>query len=167
MNILIPTPRKQQGSMLLEALISILIFSIGILAIIGLQAASIRMSSDAKFRSDAGMLANQHLALMWADVASATNVAGAFDPIEFTSYASGGTNFTPWFNSIAAVLPNASATVATVTILRCDNNPCPVGPSGVLQTTRTDVTITINWQLPGESAHTYSTSALISAQKML
>ncbi|MDO8927169.1 MAG: hypothetical protein Q7U94_09690 [Sideroxyarcus sp.] len=167
MNILIPTPRKQHGSMMLEALISILIFSIGILAIIGLQAASIRMSSDAKFRSDAGMLANQHLAMMWADVASATNVAGAFDPIEFTSYASGGTNFTPWLNSIAAALPNASATVATDTILRCDNNPCPVGPTGVLQTTRTDVTITINWQLPGEGAHTYSTSALISAQKML
>ncbi len=173
MNILMPIPHKQQGSMLLEALISILIFSIGILAIIGLQAASIKMSSDAKYRSDASMLANQHIALMWADVGAATTsgvAAGtpeAFDPMEFNSYASGGANFTPWFNNIAATLPNASATVATTTILLCDNNPCPAFPTGVLQTTRTDVTVSIGWQSPAEGIHTYSTSALISAQKQL
>lgn len=172
MNMFMPFPHKQQGSMLLEALISILIFSIGILAIIGLQATSIKMSSDAKYRTDASMLANQQLSLMWADIASATTAATAaiptpFDPLEFVSYASGGTNFNPWYSNIAATLPNASATIATNTIVSCDNYPCPPSPSKVLQTTRTDVTLTINWQAPGESIHTYQTTALISSQKQL
>jgi type IV pilus assembly protein PilV len=158
--------RKQQGSMLLEALISILIFSIGILAIIGLQASSIKMSSDAKYRTDASMLANQYLAQMWMDVASSTTAAGAFDPIEFVSYGTGGANFTAWYSNIAATLPNASASVSTNTLLQCDNGSC-VGTTGVLQTTRTDVTLSISWQIPGESTHTYSTAALISAQKQL
>jgi type IV pilus assembly protein PilV len=172
MNMFMPIPRKQQGAMLLEALISILIFSIGILAIIGLQATSIKMSSDAKYRTDASMLANQQLSFMWADIASATNAATAaiptpFDPLEFVSYANGGTNFSPWYNNIAATLPNASATVATNTILSCNNAPCPASPTGVLQTTRTDVILTINWQAPGENVHTYKTTALISSQKQL
>ena len=167
MNILTPMPHQQQGSMLLEALISILIFSIGILAIIGLQAASIKLSSDAKYRSDASMLANQHIALMWADVASAVTSAGAFDPVEFVDYANGGAAFDAWHANVAATIPNASAVVNTNTILLCDNNPCPGSPTGVLQTTRTDVTLTVNWQIPGEGAHTYATTALISAQKEL
>lgn len=172
MNMFMPTPRKQQGSMLLEALISILIFSIGILAIIGLQATSIKMSSDAKYRTDASMLANQQLALMWGDMASATTATTAgtptpFDPLEFVSYASGGTNFNPWYTNIASRLPNASAAIATTTILSCNNNPCPASPASVLQTTRTDVILTINWQAPGENVHTYQTTALVSSQKQL
>ncbi len=165
MNTLTHSKRAQQGSMLLEALISILIFSIGILAIIGLQATSIKLSGDAKYRLDASMLANQHIAMMWTDVGSATNAATPFDPLEFTSYANGGVNFNPWFNNVAAILPNASATVWTNTELRCDNVSAPSCVPGVLQTTRTDVQVTLNWQAPGEGTHTYATTALISAQK--
>ena len=64
-------PRRQQtGVMLLEALIAILIFSLGILAIIGLQAQSIRNSSEAKYRADASFLANQLIGYMWTDPAN-------------------------------------------------------------------------------------------------
>jgi type IV pilus assembly protein PilV len=176
MDVFTTLPRKQQGSMLLEALISILIFSIGILAIIGLQASSIKMSSDAKYRSDASMLANQLISLMWTDVASAVAAPAAFDPIEFVSYGTGGTNFTPWSNTLTPILPNASAAVTTNTILACDGQPCPALPTGVLQTTRTDITISISWHLPDCVAsnpdypsciHRYSTGALVSAQKQL
>lgn len=38
-------PHKQQGVALLEALIAVLIFSIGILAVIGLQATSVRLTT--------------------------------------------------------------------------------------------------------------------------
>ncbi len=161
MDISISFPRKQQGSMLLEALISILIFSMGILAVVGLQAASIKMSSDAKYRSDASMLANQYVALMWTDVASAVIPANTpFSNTQFSPYATNGVNFNSWLSNVQANLPNATATVVPVTVLSPG-----ISVAGAQQSTRTSVTIRINWQLPGGEAHSYSTTALISAQK--
>ncbi len=57
----------QKGVVLLEALIAVLIFSMGILAIAGLQAAMVKNTSDAKYRSDAAFIAQQRLGVMWAD----------------------------------------------------------------------------------------------------
>jgi type IV pilus assembly protein PilV len=51
--------------MMLEALVAILIFSFGILALVGLQSNAVRQSTDAKFRSNASYLANRCLAQMW------------------------------------------------------------------------------------------------------
>ena len=48
---------KQSGVMLLEALIAILIFSLGVLGIVGMQASAVKASRDAKYRADAGLLA--------------------------------------------------------------------------------------------------------------
>ena len=60
----------QRGYLLIEALVSILIFSTGILAIFSLQAASIQNSADAKYRADASFLANQIIGYMWGDRAN-------------------------------------------------------------------------------------------------
>lgn len=57
---------QQQGSMILEAMIAILIFSMGILALVGLQATAINTASDAKYRSTAGFLADQMIGTVWA-----------------------------------------------------------------------------------------------------
>jgi type IV pilus assembly protein PilV len=59
--------KSQKGAVLLEALIAILIFSMGILAIAGLQATMVKNTSDAKYRSDAAFIAQQALGRMWAD----------------------------------------------------------------------------------------------------
>jgi type IV pilus assembly protein PilV len=59
--------RQQKGIVLLEALIAVLIFSMGILAIAGLQATMVKNTSDAKYRSDAAFIAQQRLGVMWAD----------------------------------------------------------------------------------------------------
>lgn len=61
---------SQQGVVLLEALIAILIFSMGVLAIVGLQAAMIKNTSDARFRSEAGFIAQQRIGLIWSDPAN-------------------------------------------------------------------------------------------------
>lgn len=58
---------SQQGSILLEAMIGILIFSMGILAVVGLQAASIRSSADAKYRADANFYAGQAIGKWWVN----------------------------------------------------------------------------------------------------
>lgn len=54
-------PRKQSGVMLIEALIGILIFAIGVLAVVGMQSQALRGAQDARFRTEAGQWANDLL----------------------------------------------------------------------------------------------------------
>jgi len=62
-----PSYSSQKGAVLLEALIAVLIFSMGILAIAGLQAAMVKNTTDSKYRADAAFIAQQSLGAMWAD----------------------------------------------------------------------------------------------------
>ncbi len=55
----------QRGVALIEALVSVLIFSFGILGLIGLQATAINFSVDAEDRSRASLLANEIASNMW------------------------------------------------------------------------------------------------------
>src|ERR1041385_2452712 len=61
------TNQKQAGVMLIEALIGILIFSIGILALLGMQGTAIKNTTDARYRSEASYLATQIVGQMWVD----------------------------------------------------------------------------------------------------
>lgn len=54
----------QKGSVLLEALIAVLIFSFGILAIAGLQGAMMKNTADATFRAEASYIVQQQLGAM-------------------------------------------------------------------------------------------------------
>ena len=49
------------GFLLIEVMVAILIFSIGILAVVGLQAAMIKNSSDARYRAIASYVAEQRI----------------------------------------------------------------------------------------------------------
>lgn len=51
---------------LLEVLVGILIFSIGILGIVGLQARAVQLSVDSEDRTRAALLANEIISTMWA-----------------------------------------------------------------------------------------------------
>ena len=44
--------RLMQGSVLLEGLLAVLIFSVGVLALIGMQANAINTISEVKYRTD-------------------------------------------------------------------------------------------------------------------
>ncbi len=158
--------RLQQGSLLLEALISILIFSLGVLAIVGLQVSSVNLSSDAKYRADASMLASQYVGKMWEDLAVAVSApsvscSNPFSISQFDNYKSpAGTNYLPWWTLVQEQLPNATALVETTTVLA----PFPCMP-GTQQSSMTTVSIEIGWQLPGGDKHKYVTIATVSAQK--
>jgi type IV pilus assembly protein PilV len=56
---------RQSGIALLEVLVSILLFSLGILGLIGLQARAIGLSTDAQDRNRAALLANDIASAMW------------------------------------------------------------------------------------------------------
>jgi type IV pilus assembly protein PilV len=62
-----PYVNNQQGVVLLEALIAILIFSFGILALAGLQGAMIKNTTDANYRSEASFIAQRQLGIMWGN----------------------------------------------------------------------------------------------------
>lgn len=70
----------QQGVVLLEAMIAILIFSFAVLGIVGLQAAMIKNVSDSKYRAEAAHIAQQTIGQMWADPGrlAASGVAATF-----------------------------------------------------------------------------------------
>lgn len=70
-----PGNAQQQGIALLEVLIAILIFSIGILGAVGLQASMIKANSDAKYRAEAGFIAEQRISQMWVDQANLADYA--------------------------------------------------------------------------------------------
>lgn len=67
---------KNGGFVLLEALIALLIFSMGILALVGLQGVMIKGTTDAKNRSDASFIAQREIAMMWASPAGINTFAG-------------------------------------------------------------------------------------------
>ena len=63
----LPIRAREEGVMLIEALIAILIFSIGILAVVGMQATAIKNVTESKSRSEAAFLAEELMAQMWID----------------------------------------------------------------------------------------------------
>jgi type IV pilus assembly protein PilV len=122
------TNRAQRGVMLLEALIAILVFSLGILAMVGLQAVAIKNTGDAKYRSNAIFLANQVIGQMWVD---RTNLSDYADPAKPKRIA--------WEDTIDAVLPGASGDIQQATMVRGT-------------TTTTVVTVTVRWRNPGQAS---------------
>uniref|UniRef100_Q47BL2 Type IV pilus modification protein PilV n=1 Tax=Dechloromonas aromatica (strain RCB) TaxID=159087 RepID=Q47BL2_DECAR len=65
---------REQGFALLEVMIAILIFSFGLLGLVGLQANMIKQSTDARYRAVASYLAQQKLGEMWANPANVLNL---------------------------------------------------------------------------------------------
>lgn len=69
----------QKGVALLEVLVSVLIFSIGLLGLLGLQARAVSLSVDAEDRNRAALLANEIATTMWIS-RSVAIVTGAGSP---------------------------------------------------------------------------------------
>lgn len=134
---------KQDGVILLEGLAAILIFSLGILALVALLGASVRDAASAGYRTQASLLASQVIGQMWSgDKSNAALVAG---------YTGSGALYTAWQGKVVSALPgvdvSAVATKPTITV-DADNN----------------VVVTVRWQAPGEAApHKYVAMARISS----
>lgn len=104
----------QHGMILLEGLIAILIFSFGVLALVGLQAASIKNIGDAKYRADASFLANQLIGRMWAD---RTNLlCYSHQPTGVCASAASKANLESWLADVSKLLPGATEKLQQVSI---------------------------------------------------
>ena len=91
---------KQRGAMLIEVLVSILIFSFGLLGLVGLQAVASQNSVNAQDRTTAANIANDMVTEMWLrNTSNTANLAA---------------QITAWqARVIASNLPAAAGTVAT------------------------------------------------------
>lgn len=112
--------KKQGGVVLLEGLMAVTIFAFGVLAMIGMQAATTRATTDAKYRVDASYLVSQAIGDIW----SHRNNAKSYDQK----------------SEDFSILPGGKR-VITVTGQKIN---------GVEQAPW-DVTVTVSWQLPGET----------------
>ncbi len=120
---------QQRGSFMLEALIGILIFSFGVLGLVGLQAQSMRHVSDAQYRGEAVYFANSLIARMWSD-----------DPVTLAAkYQTGGAGYDA-FREMVKTLPGG-ADDANKPEITVEDGPA-VGSSLV--------TVRVFWNLPGE-----------------
>jgi type IV pilus assembly protein PilV len=127
-----PTLHKNQGGvMLLEAMIGILIFSLGVLALVAMQAVSISNVSNARFRSEAAFLANEILSQAWVD----RGPLGA----NLTTYKWPGGNATvnAWRVKVEQLLPQANVYTPTIT-----QTAIPGMARGQ------QLTVTIRWKAP-------------------
>jgi type IV pilus assembly protein PilV len=81
--------QQQRGFLVIEALIAILIFSLGILGLVAMGSTAIGAQSDARFRTDAAALADEMAGLIAVTAArSTTPLFGAVDPVLQLSLAS-------------------------------------------------------------------------------
>lgn len=134
-NPLLPATRRkaQRGIALIEAMVGIVIFAIGVLGLVGLQAAMTRTQSTAKFRGDAAYLANELIGTMWGDPANLASYA--------TATCTGYTRCNDWKNKVGTLLPGGTAAVT-------------VASGGV-------VTIVVSWTTPNDGTNRYTTTTAI------
>ncbi|MGJ7509495.1 type IV pilus modification protein PilV [Variovorax sp. GT1P44] len=58
-------PRQQRGVAMIEVLVAVLLFSLGVLGLMGLQAQAIKYSVESEDRNRAALLANEIASAMW------------------------------------------------------------------------------------------------------
>lgn len=155
------SPRTDRGFVLLDAVIAILIFSIGILGMVALQGSAIKLASDAQYRTNAAMFADQVIAQMWGD----------YDPLNYptgsqltTDYSSpSGAKYLTWEGALDCstakqdipCLPGVTANPPTISITNADTTGGK-SPSSL-------VTVTVQWKAPNDAGpHSYVSVTQIS-----
>ncbi|MGZ5184037.1 MAG: type IV pilus modification PilV family protein [Caldimonas sp.] len=147
--------KPQQGVMLIEALIAILIFSLGILGMVAMGGVAIAAQSDAQYRTEAANYANEIASQIALDMAqnnysvSLPNYAhqpAAGGYCSFAGAASGQPIVTNWVNRVAGITdPKRGLPGATVNSQQIMVDTTP-------GTGFNRVTITICWQPPSSAA---------------
>jgi type IV pilus assembly protein PilV len=126
------TNKHQAGVILIEALIGILIFSIGILALLGMQGTAIKNTTDARYRSEAAFLATQIAGQMWVDDKDKLARYNTADPTPYPPR-------DDWMKSVAAILPGSTAPTIQV------------GPDLAVGLADREIRVQVQWLQPGET----------------
>ncbi len=130
-------PMQQNGMVLLEGLIAILIFSVGILGVVGLQAAMVKGAADSQYRIEAGNIAQKRVAQMYVD----QNKLADYEEVDTAIAATTG-------------LPNGKRSTIRADA-SCDTDI-------LLAPSQNCVIVTVSWEQPGtKDIHSVTTVAHI------
>jgi len=113
------------GFALIEGLIAILIFSLGILGLVGLQATTTQSTTVAKTRVDASFIASQRIADIWGDLANLAAKAETNTPIASLPEGKRTTKIEDTnlvTVSVTWKMPNDNATYSYTTVARIAGN---------------------------------------------
>ena len=131
---------RQGGVVLIEALLGILIFSIGILALIGMQSVAVKNTIDARYRTEAAYLASQIMSQIRLDFGNKD------------SYADSNTGVyalrTAWRNQVEATLPGIKI-ASTQRVPSISITPGPTYAADTDPPSR--ITVIVLWLQPGET----------------
>lgn len=130
--------------MLIEAMVAILVFSLGVLGFVGLQATSLQHISDAKYRIDAANLTEQLISQMWSENHATATLAAKYASANGKSAA----GYAAWAARVASALPGASGHAPAVAV-----------EADGADASRSTVTVVVYWQPPG-SAKTHNYTAV-------
>ena len=150
MNVTYSNRRSQTGSFMIEALIGILIFFIGALTMIGLQANGIAVQTDAQYRIEASNLADRIVGEITVGVDRTTTAtiqnslnAYAYNATRTATcnYSGGAQPTAPaaigkWISDVSSILPTSNGTMRQILVETANANR---------------VTVTICWQTASDS----------------
>ncbi len=119
----LPSAKDQSGVIIIEVMIALLLFLVGILGIVGLQVVSAKTVNESRFRTEAAAYADELVGKMQAGNSATVP----------STFATGGADFSAWLSGRVSNLPNGDATVEFTT------------------ETRPVATIVVLWTMPGES----------------
>ncbi len=120
----------QRGTSLIEGLLALVVFSIGLMGLLMLLSATLIESGQARYRSEASFLASDLVARLWSGDRSLTSLQSRFGSTE-------GDDYQAWLRRVQASLPGTSA-AANQPVIEIDNER--------------NVIITLVWQTPGEAS---------------
>ncbi len=110
------SPRCQHGSSLLEVLVAVLVLSLGMLGLAGMQVAGIKSNQSAQSRSIATIQAYDMLDRLRANLSAAEagsyNLALAANAVDFDSSSVAKTDLNGWLVRLADELPGGDGGIA-------------------------------------------------------
>ncbi len=132
--------RHLRGSVLIEGLLSVLVFSVGMVGLMMLLSATLVETGNARHRSEASLLASDLIAQMWRGDRSPAALQTRFNE--------NADEYRAWLARVQSTLPGAD---------RRDRLP-----TLVIDAERR-VTLTLRWQLPGDrDVHTLVVQAMVT-----
>ena len=142
------TRARQRGITIVEVLVSLLIFSVGLLGVVSLYGSAVRTSTSAEFRTMAAMLASDLIGRMWMSDRRFTTLQGTY------SSTNQGGGYIAWKDTVTkSGLPDAAMYPPQVSFTT-------EGGGGTTAVNSSRVTITIRWKAPGDDqVHQYVATA--------